>query len=216
MTKSCFIIAVDGTGASGKGTLCSNLADAFDFNFLDTGKMYRVLAHDSLVQKIQVENISEIVNLAKSIDFSRLPSENLYTDIISQTASKISAHGEVREVLNAYQRAFPKNRRGVVVDGRDIGTVIFPEANLKFFITASLEVRAERRFKQLQNMGKSVTLDGVLKDLKERDERDINRKVAPTVAAADAIVIDTSELDADSVIKLVISLSKNAVEEYFK
>jgi cytidylate kinase len=211
-----FIIAVDGPSASGKGTLSEKLAHHFNFAFLDTGKIYRIVAYEVLKANLDPNDIAGLVALAHTINFAMSSCDSLHTPEISECASKIAIHAELRNVLNQIQRGFPKGHKGAVIDGRDIGTVIFPDANLKFFITASDEVRAERRFKQLQSNNKLVSYADVLRDLKERDARDADRKVSPTKAASDAIVIDTSNLDAKAVLELTISLCRKHVDDYFK
>lgn len=213
---SPFIIAIDGTSGSGKGTLSTKLAQHFGFAFLDTGKIYRIVAASVLEAGIATDNVPGIIKIIGTINFSSHNYHSLHTPEISQCASEIAVHKDVRAQLNQAQRDFPNGHKGVVIDGRDIGTVIFPNAHIKFFITASVEVCAERRFKQLQSDGKLVSYADVLRDLKERDARDAERKVAPTQAALDAIVIDTSLLDAASVLELAISLSARHVDAYFK
>ena len=209
-----FIISIDGVAASGKGTLSEKLAAHHKFDFLDTGKMYRKLGYHVLEQKIDFNDITSILQISTKIDFSDL-SPALHTDEISYAASQISKHPDIRESLNSFQKHFPIGKKGCVIDGRDIGTVIFPNADIKFFITADVEIRAGRRFKQLQKLGKDVSFELVLRDLKERDYQDINRSVAPTVAADDAIVLDTSNLDADSTFELAKRLTEKAVSEHF-
>lgn len=209
--NSAFIIAIDGTAASGKGTLSKALAKHIHFDYLDTGLLYRIAAYNLIKNNIDIADISKIVTHLKSVNFTGYEGINLHIDEIGNIASQIAPFAEVREVLNHIQKDFPKGRRGVVIDGRDIGTVVFPEADLKFFITANVEIRANRRYKQLKSSGKEVILADVLKDLRERDERDIHRKVAPTVAALDAITIDTTHLDAAAVLELVLSLSQKAI-----
>ncbi|MCE2992763.1 MAG: (d)CMP kinase [Alphaproteobacteria bacterium] len=209
-----FIISIDGVAASGKGTLSERLAQHHNFDFLDTGKMYRKLGYHVIENKIDFNDVESILKIVNTIDFSDL-SQSLHTDDISHTASQISKHPDVRESLNIFQKTFPIGRVGCVIDGRDIGTVIFPDADIKFFITADVEIRADRRFKQLQKIGKDVSFDSVLRDLKERDYRDIHRQVAPTVAADDAIVLNTSNLNADSTFELAKRLTEKAVSEYF-
>ena len=213
---SPFIIAIDGTSGSGKGTLSTSLAKHFGFAFLDTGKIYRIVASEVLNKSIATDDIAAIVKLIPTIDLSSHAYHTLHTPEISKCASEIAVHQEVRSQLNQAQRDFPNGHKGAVIDGRDIGTIIFPNAHLKFFITASVEICAERRFKQLQSDRKLVLYADVLRDLKERDARDAERKVSPTQAAPDAIVIDTSLLDAASVLKLAISLSQRHVDAYFK
>ena len=139
----------------------------------------------------------------------------LDTEEIGRAASQLGAIPEVREALNKAQRDFAIGKNGIVMDGRDIGTIIFPNADIKLYVTATPEIRAERRFKQLQNLGKEVIYDDVLRDLRERDERDSNRKVAPLKPALDALHIDSTLLDQISVLELVITLTQGAVNERF-
>lgn len=216
MNKNCFIIAIDGTCASGKGTLSKKLAAHYGFDFLDTGKLYRKAALAVMENNINHEVESDIAECLKTLDFTIDNVHKLDSDDIGNLASKISVYPEVRKCLDSIQKNFPYGRRGVVIDGRDIGTVIFPDADIKLYVTAGIEKRAERRFKQLQNMGKAVIFDDILRDLRERDERDSTRKVAPLKAAADAIHIDTSLLDPDSVLDLVITLTHHAVDANFQ
>lgn len=214
MSGNCFIIAIDGKAASGKGTVSEKLASYFGFDYLDTGKIYRLLAYNVIQNGISYDDKERIISLIDEIDFTKIAGFMLHNDDISDCASRISIYPEVREKMNIFQKNYPINRKGVVIDGRDIGTVIFPNAHIKLFITADIEARAQRRFKQLQSMEKSVIYDEVLKELKVRDERDINRKVAPTRAASDAVVIDTTNLDIESVFRLSIALTEKAVKDH--
>ncbi len=210
-----FIIAIDGTSGSGKGTLSVGLAKHFGFEFLDTGKIYRIVASEVISARRLTDDIESIINLIPRINFSSHEYHSLHTPEISECASKIAVHTEVRARLNQMQRDFPNGHKGAVIDGRDIGTVIFPNAHLKFFVTASQEVCAERRFKQLQNERKLVSYADVLRDLKERDARDSERNASPTQAALDAVVVDTTNLDSTSVLELVVALSARHVAAYF-
>jgi len=211
--EECFVIAIDGTSASGKGTLSACLAKHYGFGYLDTGKIYRTLAYHVIAKKIYITNVDKILKLIKNVDFSDYAVLELDCEEVGAMASKLGAIPEVREKLNQAQRDFVIGKVGAVIDGRDIGTVIFPKANLKLYITAKLEVRAERRFKQLQNKGKHIIYDDVLRDLRERDERDSNREVAPLKPAPEAIIVDTSDLDQNSVLELVVALTQGAVNE---
>lgn len=206
MTK---IIAIDGTAASGKGTLSRSLAAHMGFDFLDTGLLYRAVGYNMYMQKIKISDVKSILKMIREIDFSDLSDPNLLTVNSGSMASKVSVIPEVRKALIDAQRDFPNGRAGAVVDGRDIGTVIFPEADIKLYITADVEIRAKRRFNQLQNMGKSVIYEDVLGELRERDARDSGRKAAPLKPADDAVVVDTTNLNAASVLDLVISLTKS-------
>jgi len=196
-----FIIAIDGTSASGKGTLTKALAKILNFDYLDTGALYRILAYHINENHIDINNTPAILKLIKIIDFKQGDSLPIYNEEIGQIASKIATNQQVREALNNIQRDFPVGKIGAILDGRDIGTVIFPKANCKLFITADVKVRAERRYKQLQLEGKNIIFDQILKDLQERGERDRNRTISPTVPAHDAIIIDTSNMDADTVLE---------------
>lgn len=213
--NECFIIAVDGTAASGKGTLAEKLAAHYKFDFLDTGKIYRTAGFHIMQQNIDFQNLSSVLDCIKSLDFSKMTALELDTEEIGRAASQLGAIPVVRQALNQAQRDFAIGKTGIVVDGRDIGTVIFPNADIKLYVSATPEIRAERRFKQLQNMGKEVIFDDVLRDLRERDERDSNRKVAPLKPALDALHIDTTLLDQASVLELVITLTQGAVTEKF-
>jgi cytidylate kinase len=204
-----FIIAIDGPSASGKGTLTKKVAERLGFDYLDTGMLYRTVAYHAIAQNTASDDIESILSLIDTIDFKKHLGVNLQDEKIGAMASKIGINPKVREKLNELQRTFPNGKAGAVIDGRDIGTVIFPSADVKFFITARVEIRAERRYKQLLSQGKKVTLEQVLSDLKERDARDRDRPVSPTLPALDAMIIDTSDLDPDSVVELVISHIKN-------
>ncbi len=213
--NECFIIAVDGTAASGKGTLAEKLAAHYKFDYLDTGKIYRTAGFHVLQQNIDFQNLSAILECIKNLDFSKMTALELDTEEIGRAASQLGAIPEVREALNQAQRDFAIGKKGIVVDGRDIGTVIFPNADIKLYVSATPEIRAERRYKQLQNLGKDIIYDDVLRDLRERDERDSNRKVAPLKPALDALHIDTTLLNQTSVLELVITLTQSAVTEKF-
>lgn len=212
VSKSCFIIAVDGHAASGKGTLAKLLASHYGFAHLDTGGLYRRAGLMLIENKADLQNLEEVLKQLAHLDPARiLPPSVLHSEEVGRAASQIGVIPEVRQMLNKLQYDFPLGKKGVVIDGRDIGTVIFPNAQMKLFVTASLESRAKRRYNQLISEGKEVIFDRVLEDLRERDERDVKRAVAPTVAASDAIVIDTSQLDANAVFNLVLTLTQKAV-----
>jgi cytidylate kinase len=203
------IIAIDGNSASGKGTISARLAQHFGFAFLDTGLMYRILAKKVLEKNISLIDQEEILKTSFDIDFSNFDHSNcLHTNPISCAASKIACFPLVRERLNDYQRKFPVGKKGAVIDGRDIGTVIFPQADCKFFITADLETRAKRRHAQLCKNDNSLKFDEVLQDMYQRDARDATRMAAPMCIAKDAIVIDTTNLTAEEALIEVITLVK--------
>ncbi len=218
MTK---IIAIDGTAASGKGTVAKSLAAHFGYDYLDTGSVYRRTAYEAMNAGIAFNDVDALVALVEQIDYAAPISGDLHTDEIGNSASQIAVHSRLRDVLNGMQRGFvlDKNKvakKGIVVDGRDIGTVIFPNADLKFFITATTEERAKRRYLQLKSKGKDIILEVVLRDLRERDMRDASRLVSPTVAANDAIILDTTLLNAQEVLDLIISLSHKVIADDLK
>ena len=192
------IIAIDGPAAAGKGTLARRVAEAFDFAYLDTGALYRATAKKVLDQEIDPGDEQGCTVVALNLTV-----EGLRTEEIGQAASKVSAIPGVRSALLRFQRDIaanpPDGKSGAVLDGRDIGTVVCPDADVKLFVTASTEVRAERRFKELREAGEDVIYARVLEEMRERDERDTNRAAAPLKPAEDATVIDTSGLDADQV-----------------
>lgn len=204
------IIAIDGPAAAGKGTLARNIAAAFDFAYLDTGSLYRATAKKVLDKAIDPDDAQACTVVALTLHPEDLTVEGLRTEIVGQVASKVSVIPDVRAALLRFQRDFaaepPGGKAGAVLDGRDVGTVVCPEAEVKFFITASSEVRAERRFKELREAGENVIYARVLAEMRERDERDSTRALAPLKPADDATVIDTSGLDADQVFEQARSI----------
>jgi cytidylate kinase len=219
------IIAIDGPAASGKGTVARNLAAALGFTHLDTGKIYRAVGKKLAELMPGFENIplnskefqefAKIAySIARGITIDDTKRTDLETEVVGRYASVVSAIPEVRKALLDFQRNFAKKGAntvgGTVLDGRDIGTVIVPNANFKFYITASPDVRANRRFLQLQKAGKPVTEEAVLQDILERDKRDSERKTAPLKPAADAKVIDTTNLSVDEVFETCLKLVKSS------
>lgn len=192
------IIAVDGPAASGKGTLARRIAARMGFAYLDTGKLYRAVGLAVVRAGRDPSDPGAAEAAARALDPGALEDEALAGDEAAQAASKVAAIPSVRAVLLDFQRAFAAEPPGAVIDGRDIGTVVCPDADIKFFVTASAEIRAERRHKELLNRGEAIIYARVLQDLKERDARDSTRSVAPMKPAEDAIVLDTTDLDADA------------------
>lgn len=188
------IIAVDGPTASGKGTLSKMLAQHFGLPHLDTGLLYRAVGRQVLLNGGDPDKPEDA--LAAAIDFpdNLLDEPVLRNEATGSLASRASVHPAVRKALFERQRVFAQQDGGAVLDGRDIGTVIAPDADVKLFVTASVEARAQRRFTEMQERGVSITLAEIEADLRRRDERDTNRKDAPLVAAQDAFVIHTSAL----------------------
>lgn len=200
------VIAIDGPAASGKGTLARRIAEYLDAPYLDTGSLYRAVGLKLVYGGHDSSNVQDAVAAARGIDADDLTNPRLRQERIGQAASVASAMPEVRAALLEFQRKFACNPKGAVLDGRDIGTVVCPEADFKFFLTASLEARAKRRHRELSGQGIEVVYDSVLEDLRERDARDSQRSVAPLKPALDAMTIDTSHMDANTVFEHVRTL----------
>ena len=188
-----FTVAIDGPAAAGKGTVSKRVAAEFGFAHLDTGLLYRATGARVLAGVDPVE-------AAKSLTPDDMARDDLRTTAVAQAASKVAALPEVRAALVQFQRDFARCEGGAVLDGRDIGTVICVDADVKLFVTASDTVRAERRYLELSGNGHDVTREGVLHDLQVRDARDSEREAAPLVAAADAVVIDTSDMSIEAAV----------------
>jgi cytidylate kinase len=204
------VIAFDGTAASGKGTIAKLLANKLGYDYLDTGIMFRKVAYYCYKHDLNLKEGQDLANIIKEIDlYKSIDSKELYSDNISDIASKIATQKNVRNVLLDIQRKFAENKKGVVIDGRDIGTIVFPNADFKFFFDASIEERANRRYKQLQKMGKSIKLPLVLEYLRVRDERDRGRNIAPLAKAEDSFLVDTSGLNIDKVLDIVLKKIEN-------
>ena len=191
------IIAIDGPAASGKGTLGRRLAEHFGLRHMDTGLLYRAVGFAVLRSGSDPANEVAAEAAARALKPEDLETPELRADKVAQAASKVAAMPKVRDLLLAFQRDFARRPPGAVLDGRDIGTVVCPDAEAKFFLTASLEARAERRFKELRERGHDVIYPAVLQDMTQRDARDSGRAVAPTRPADDAKVLDTSDMTAD-------------------
>lgn len=197
------VIAIDGPAASGKGTLARRMAEYFDLAYLDTGSLYRAVGMKMVYAGQEPSDRKAALAAAKSIEVNDLANPRLRQERIGQAASVVSAYPEVRQALLDFQREFSRSGNGAVLDGRDIGTVVCPDADFKFFITATLYARAKRRHRELSGQGIEVVFESVLADLRERDERDEKRDVAPLKPADDAFIIDTSGLDASHVFDTV-------------
>lgn len=208
--KKPIVVAIDGPAASGKGTVAKRLARYLGLAYLDTGSIYRAIGYSILSAGGNPEDKKTAIDAAKDLVPGDLKNIHLYDEGVGSAASIVSAIPKVREILLQFQRDFAKRPEGAVLDGRDIGTVICPNADYKFFITADIEARATRRFKQLQSKGIPVIYDTVLQDLTRRDERDSKRKIAPLKAAGDAIHIDTTNMDEDEVFAEVLSYVEKA------
>ncbi|SFL39883.1 (d)CMP kinase [Shimia aestuarii] len=193
-----FTIAIDGPAAAGKGTISKAVAAHFGFGHLDTGLLYRAVGAKTL-------DGTDPIEAARALVAEDLENDALRTPEVAQAASKVAVIPDVRAALVDFQRAFARRAGGAVLDGRDIGTVICPEAEAKLFVTASAEVRAERRFLELEAKGLEVSREQVLADVIERDQRDRERAEAPLVAAEDAVEIDTSNLSIEAAVAQAVA-----------
>ena len=208
------IITVDGPSGAGKGTLCYALAEKLGFDFLDSGAIYRITALDALKKQVNLENEDAVAEVGRNLNVQFVPDngevnvildgenvgDQIRTAEAGKNASKVAAFPKVREALLQRQRNFACEK-GLVADGRDMGTIVFPEAQVKLFLDASAEERAKRRVKQLQLKGFNANFEQILGEIKERDYRDRNRAVAPLVPAKDALVLDSTHLSIDEVIR---------------
>jgi cytidylate kinase len=204
------IIAIDGPAASGKGTLAKRLAAHFGLRHLDTGLIYRAVAKALLDDGAPLADTERAVAAARALDPGRFDETALKAPAFGEAASVVSALPEVRTALLAFQRTFAATPKGAVLDGRDIGTVICPDADVKIFVTASPQVRAQRRAAELAALGSPVSEAEVLADILRRDARDKARAVAPLRPAADAHLLDTTHLDIDAAVQAAIDIVEAA------
>ena len=209
------VIAIDGPAASGKGTIAAGVARELGFRYLDSGSLYRLVALKALRSGIPFDAETSLADAASRLSVAfddggvRLDgddaTEGIRSEAVSAGASRVAVHPAVRAALLARQRAF-RQPPGLVADGRDMGTVVFPDAFVKVYVTASAEERAQRRYKQLIAKGISVTMESLLRDIQERDARDSARAAAPLKPAADAVILDTTDLTIDAAIGAVLDL----------
>jgi cytidylate kinase len=210
-----FVVAIDGPAASGKGTLARRLAARFGLVHLDTGTLYRAAAFLVLAENGDPADPALAEAAARRLNPTLLDDRRLLSEAVAQASSVVAAIPGVRAALLAFQRDFaahpPGSARGAVLDGRDIGTAVCPDAAVKLFVTASPAARAERRLRELRDSGATVIYRDVLQDMTERDARDSGRRVAPLAAAPDAVTIDTTGLDADQVFELASGVIERAL-----
>ena len=211
------VIAIDGPAGSGKGTVALRVAERLGFRYLDSGALYRLVAVAAMRAGVPLDAEAAVSGLAADLDCAfaagrvRLAGDDVTDEIRSEAAgtgaSRVAAIPAVRDALLDRQRRF-REAPGLVADGRDMGSVVFPDAPLKVFLTASAEVRAERRHKQLMEKGISVSIPVLLRDLRERDARDVERAVAPLKATADAVLLDTTDLTIDEAVERVVDWAR--------
>ena len=207
------IIAIDGPAASGKGTLAKRIAAHFGYGCLDTGLLYRAVARDVLATGGSLEDEALAARLASTLDPVSLNDSGLRLPGVGDAASVVAKFPAVRIALLEFQRNFAAQEPGTVLDGRDIGTVVCPDAPVKIFVTARIEVRARRRFEELRRRGEPVTYERVLEVIRRRDERDAGRVDAPMKVADDAILLDTTDLAIDAAFEAAVGLIKRKISQ---
>lgn len=213
MEKCTPTIAIDGPAASGKGTLARRLASHYGFHHLDTGLTYRGVAHALLEGKMPLDNEDMACLVAERLDLASLDKDILSAHEIGEAASRIAVMSGVRKVLVEAQRKFANKEPGAVLDGRDIGTVVCPEAEVKLYITASPEKRAQRRHREIEQKGQASDYAQILADIIKRDERDMGRADSPLKPAENAYLIDTSEMSIETAFTTAVSLVDKALSE---
>lgn len=205
------IVAIDGPAASGKGTLARRLAAHFGLRYLDTGLTYRAVADELLRSGEPLDDEPTAVRAVTRVDFANMDRGHLSGHRIGEAASQIAVMPALRTALVAHQREFAETPPGAVLDGRDIGTVVCPTAPVKLYVTATPEARARRRAAEMAGRGEAGSYDEVLADLRRRDERDTGRSVAPLAQAADAVLLDTTELDIDAAFRAAVDIVERAL-----
>lgn len=205
------VIAIDGPAGAGKGTLARRLADHFHLNLLDTGLTYRAVAHRMLEYGLPLDNASAAETAARQVDLASLDRDVLSTHSVGEAASQVAVIPAVRRALVDKQRGFAARAPGAVLDGRDIGTVVCPDAGVKLYVTASAEVRARRRLAEIEARGGKADFGQILADIQKRDARDMGRADSPLRPAPDAHLLDTSEMDIEAAFRAAVSLVEKAL-----
>ncbi|MGD8325428.1 MAG: (d)CMP kinase [Sphingomonadales bacterium] len=204
--QKSFTIAIDGPAASGKGTLARNLSSHLGLRHLDSGSLYRAVALSLLNSRISLDDESAAVKAAEHLDEALLGTPELRLEHVGRAASQVAKYPGVRKALLDFQRRFAKTPPGAVIDGRDIGTIVCPDADVKIFLTASPKVRAERRALELEGRGESVDRAKLIAEIKERDRQDEEREVAPLKPAQDAVLLDASNLDIEAALAAALKI----------
>ncbi len=218
MSDAIPVIAIDGPGGAGKGTICRGVAASLGWALLDSGALYRLVGFDAVRKAVDLDDESALATLARALDVEFLPGDDdvqvllggqdvtsdIRTETAGQAASQVAAKPAVRAALIDRQRAF-RRRPGLVADGRDMGSVVFPASRLKIFLTASVAERARRRYKQLKDKGIDVSLSALSRDMADRDRHDTERAVAPLKACADARILDTTTMTIKEVVAQVLA-----------
>ncbi len=207
---TCSIIAIDGPAGVGKTTIAKKLSKKLNAPVLFSGQLYRAVAYEMIKNKINLSQENKIIQIAKKLDMSIYIERALYTEKIDLVSSKISSNKSLRKALITYQRKFPKIQKKsinhVIIEGRDIGTIIFPKAKAKFFMWASSKIRAKRRFDQIKKTSKKAKLSLIHKEIEKRDLRDMTRKVAPMIPAADSYLIDNTNYDIPQTFNAILKI----------
>ena len=195
------IVAIDGPASVGKSTLAKKLSKEHKAPILFSGKLYRSVALEIMERKIKPDSIKEVLNCISNINLENMDSKELYSSDVDRISSIISANKQVREKLVNFQRSFPKNygknSKYLIIEGRDIGTVIFPNADYKIFLWAEAEIRARRRYEQIKKNGRKVQYINIFREINDRDRKDLTRKIAPLMPAANSVLLDTSYIDIE-------------------
>lgn len=202
------IITIDGYGATGKSTTAKLLAQRLGYDHLNSGALYRWITYNALQQNLDLNDSDILFKLAQNLDYNNIDYKLLNSQDISNNVTKIAVIPEIREKIVDIQREYAKGKN-IVVEGRDIGTVVFPDADYKFYFTASLEIRARRRYKQMQKQGLEADYDQILHSIANRDRQDIEREHSPLRKADDAIEIDTDNINVDEGIEIILKEIKN-------
>ncbi len=207
------IIAIDGPASVGKSSLAKILAKKLKSPILSSGKLYRAVAVEIISRKINNNNVKKILECVDYINLNKLDSKKLYSSSVDNVSSVISTRKQLRDKLTKFQRDFPKryckNSNFAIVEGRDIGTVIFPKADYKIFLWANAAVRAKRRYTQIRKNGKNISYNRVLKEINNRDRKDLMRKIAPLMPAPNSVLLDTSKIDIEQTFNAVNTIISN-------